>query len=158
MEYFDSNGSLRGMKRDLTDGGVRVPMIAHWTGKIAPGTENDHLSGFQDFLPTVAELLEIEPPKEIDGISYLPTLLGKQDGQEQHPYLYWEFGEKGGKVAVTTKKWKAIRRNVQKKGKAAPLELYDLVNDPGEITDVADSNPDVAKRMAKWIEESHTPL
>ena len=158
MEFFNSNGEFRGMKRDLFDGGVRVPTIAWWPGKVKAGTETDHLSGFQDFLPTVGELIGAEVPGKIDGISYLPTLLGKNSDQKEHPYLYWEFGEKGGKIGVTTREWKAIRQNTRKKGAAAEVELYDLRNDPGEMKNVAKDHPDIAKKMEQWMKESHTDI
>ena len=89
-EWFNSNGDLRGEKRDLYEGGVRVPMIATWPGKIAAGSETDHLSAFWDVMPTLCELVGLNPPSDIDGISFLPTLLGQSERQQQHKYLYWE--------------------------------------------------------------------
>ncbi|MDF1814866.1 MAG: sulfatase-like hydrolase/transferase, partial [Verrucomicrobiales bacterium] len=157
MEFFNSNGDLRGMKRDLTDGGVRVPMIAFWDGKIQPGAVTDHLSGFQDFLPTVAEIIGVEPPVDTDGLSYLPTLTGRSDLQKQHEFLYWEFSEKGGKIGVTDGKWKAIRRNFVK-NPDAPVELYDLAADPSESTDVAKQYPEVVEKMKQRMGEAHREL
>lgn len=156
MEFFNSNGALRGKKRDLYDGGIRVPTIARWPGKIEKGTESDLLSGFQDVFPTLAEVVGFEVPEGLDGISLAPTLLGKPDEQQEHEFLYWEFLEQGGKKAVTTSKWKAILLDTEKKN-PKPIELYDLVNDPEESTNVASEHPDQVKRMEKWIEKSHSP-
>ena len=155
MEYFDSNGKLRGMKRDLFDGGVRVPMIARWPGKVAAGAESDHLSGFQDFLPTFAELAgQLQAVERTDGLSMVPTLTGAAKAQKKHDYLYWEFLEKGGRRGVVTEKWKALRLDVDKNPNA-PVQLYDLENDPSEMTDVAAQHPDVVKRMTAWIATAH---
>ena len=158
MEFFDSNGPLRGMKRDLTDGGIRAPTIAHWPGKVAPGTESDHLSGFQDFLPTAAELLGAPLPGTIDGISFLPTILGENNRQKEHDYLYWEFQEKGGKIGVVTREWKAIRRNTNRPGATPSLELYDLRSDPEELRDVSAEHPEVVKKLSRWMEDAHTDI
>ncbi len=156
MEFFDSNGELRGMKRDLYDGGVRVPTIARWPGKIKAGSELDLLSGFQDVFPTLAEIAGFSPPDGLDGISLAPTLLGTGKPQSQHEFLYWEFLEQGGKKGVTTSRWKAIQLDTEKPT-SKPTALYDLVNDPSETKDVADQHPDILKQMEAWIEMSHTP-
>jgi len=156
MEFFDSNGRLRGMKRDLFDGGVRVPMIARWPGKIAEGTESDHLSGFQDFLPTFAELAGREGGvKNSDGLSLVPTLTGNPELQKKHSFLYWEFQEKGGRRGVVTERWKAIQHGVNK-NQNAPIELYDLENDLDESEDVADKNPAIVNEMSGYIKLSHS--
>lgn len=154
-EFFNSNGHLRGMKRDLFDGGIRVPTIATWPGKIAPGSESDVLSGFQDMFPTFAEVAGFNAPEQLDGVSLIPTLLGKPDEQTHHEFLYWEFLEKGGKKAVTTTKWKAVQLDTLKPN-PAPTLLFDLENDPSEMTDVAPDHPDVVQEMERWIKESHT--
>jgi arylsulfatase A-like enzyme len=156
MPYFDSNGPLRGMKRDLYEGGIRVPMIARWPGKIPPGSETDHISGFQDVLPTFAQFAGAPVP-ETDGISMVPTLLGQPDRQQQHPHLYWEFYEQGGKQAVVQGDWKAVRLNVLK-NQDAPLALYDLSKDIGEEDDVADQHPERAARMAEIMKREHVEL
>ena len=103
-EFNDSNGPLRGIKRDLYEGGIRVPLIARWPGRIKAGESTDHISAFWDLMPTACELAGIEAPKGIDGISYLPTLLGKE--QQKHDYLYWEFKRLR---AVRMGKWKAVQ-------------------------------------------------
>ncbi|MCG8649664.1 MAG: arylsulfatase, partial [Pirellulales bacterium] len=106
MDFFDSNGDLAGKKRDLYEGGIRVPLIVRWPGKIRPGKVSDHVSGFQDIMPTLAGIAGVEAP-ENDGISLLPTLLDKDSEQLKHPHLYWEFKEQGGKQAVLRDNWKA---------------------------------------------------
>ena len=142
LEYFDSNGPLRGYKRDLYEGGIRVPMIAWWPGTVEPGSISDHPSAFWDFLPTACELAGIEPPTDIDGISYLPTLLGKS--QRPHDHLYWQSQVK---VAVRKGNWKAVRT-----GKGKPIELYDLKTDVGEQKDVAAQHSQVVSEMELLIE------
>jgi uncharacterized sulfatase len=135
MEFFNSNGPLRGYKRDLYDGGIRVPMIAWWPETIAPDSVTDHPSAFWDFLPTACELAGITPPDDIDGISYLPTLTGR--AQKAHEHLYWQSNDQ--KQAVRKGPWKGVR--VKKGG---PVELYDLRADIGERNNVADDHPDLA--------------
>jgi arylsulfatase A-like enzyme len=154
MEFFNSNGPLRGMKRDLYEGGVRVPMIARWPGKIAPGTTTDHLSAFQDVLPTLAELAGVEPPAAVDGISMVPTLLGKRERQKQHEYLYWEFTEQGGKRALRQGPWKIVQLKVSSPAPADP-ELYNLDDDLSETQNVADQHPDVVKRLLALMDQAH---
>jgi arylsulfatase A-like enzyme len=147
------NGILRGMKRDLYEGGLRVPLIARWPGVIVPGTASGHISGFQDFLPTVCEIAGISYPEAIDGISYLPALKGKD--QPVHEYLYWEFHEEGNKQAVRMGRWKAVRLNVYD-NPYAPLELYDLENDPSESMNVAGDLPELVKTMERIMEDART--
>ena len=137
-DYFDSNGILKGYKRDLYEGGIRVPMIAWWPGKIKANTTSDHISAFWDVMPTVAELIGVEAPQNIDGISFLPTLAGGE--QKKHDYMYWEFHEKGGRLAVRQDKWKLVRYNVNKEPQGS-YELYNLEVDPGEENDLASENP-----------------
>jgi arylsulfatase A-like enzyme len=143
MEFFDSNGPLRGFKRDLYDGGIRVPTIAWWPGTIEAGTTSNHPSGFQDFLPTACELAGIEPPGDIDGISYLPTLLGRE--QPSHEYLYWQVDDE--KSAVRQGSWKAVVP-----GRRQSLELYDLSKDVGEQRNVAGDHPAIVERMQAIID------
>ncbi|WP_222847002.1 arylsulfatase [Pontiella desulfatans] len=152
-EWFNSNGDLRGEKRDLFEGGVRVPMIAHWPGRIPAGTTSDHLSAFWDVLPTLCELTGAKPPKNIDGISFLPTLLG-QGGQGRHDYLYWEFYEKGGKRAALTHRWKAVQLNMFKGGD--PVLLF-AAADRAEENNVASSHPEVVAEFLEIFNEAHSP-
>ncbi|MGQ8338539.1 arylsulfatase [Sunxiuqinia sp. A32] len=152
-DYFDSNGPLKGYKRDLYEGGVRAPMIAWWPGKIEAGSTSDHISAFWDVMPTVADLVGIDTPENIDGISFLPTLLG-EGNQEQHEYLYWEFHEKGGRLAVRKGNWKAVRYNVSKGDK--PTELYDLSTDIAEEKNVADQYPEIVKEMDEIMKNART--
>ena len=144
--FFDSNGPLRGYKRDLYEGGIRVPLIVRWPGRIAPGSTTDHPSAFWDYLPTATALAGIAPPDGIDGISYLPTLLGQE--QPRHEYLYWAF-EQGSrtKQAVRYGTWKAVRLDLE-----APVELYDLSVDLGEENDVAAAHPDLVARLTAIME------
>jgi len=153
-DFFNSNGHLRGYKRDLYEGGIRVPMLVRWPGKIKAGTITDHLSAFWDVMPTLAELTGAEVPENIDGISFLPTLLDRKR-QKQHDYLYWEFHEQGGKIAVRTGNWKGVKLNVNKDPQAK-IELYDLSKDPGETTDVSSAYPDVVNRINDIIKQAHT--
>ncbi|MEQ6119807.1 arylsulfatase [Reichenbachiella sp. MALMAid0571] len=152
-DFFDSNGPLRGVKRDLYEGGIRVPMIAQWTGKIAAGKTSDHISSFWDVMPTLAELADVEIPEKTDGVSFLPTLLS-QDGQQQHKYLYWEFHEWGGKQAVRKGNWKAIRLNVFDNPDGS-IQLYNLDIDIGEENDIAGDNTQVVAEMAEIMTEAH---
>ena len=143
-EFFNSNGSFRGGKRDLYEGGIRVPLIVSWKGKVKPGTESGHPCAQWDFLPTACELAGLDPPENIDGISFLPELLGKH--QEKHASLYWEFTERGGKQAIIKGKWKLVKNNVLT-DPSFPPELYDLENDPGETTDLSGNYPDVVAEL-----------
>lgn len=152
--YFNSSGGLRGIKRDLYEGGIRVPMIAWWPGHIKAGSRTDHVSSFWDVMPTFAELTGTKTPEGIDGISFLPVLFGGK--QPQHEFLYWEFHELGGMVAVRMGKWKAVRYNVDK-NPGGPLELYDLDADKTETTDIASRYPDIVKKMDEMIKSSHKP-
>ena len=110
-DYFDSNGRLRGYKRDVYEGGIREPMIARWPGKIQPASQTDLISAFWDVMPTVADLAGVQAPEQIDGISFLPTLLGQRN-QKKHNYLYWEFHEQGGRQAIRKEDWKLVRYKV----------------------------------------------
>jgi len=151
LDFFNSNGPIRGMKRDLYEGGIRMPLIARWPGKIKAGSISDHVSAFWDFLPTAAALAGLKPPKNIDGISMLPTLLGNPQRQKKHEYLYWEFHERGGKQALRWGRWKAVRLKWHKNPKG-PLELYDLENDPAESVNIAKGHPDIVAKMEKFLE------
>lgn len=152
---FNSSGGLRGAKRDLYEGGIRVPMIARWLGKIKAGSRSEHVSAFWDVMPTLAELAGADVPQDIDGISFAPTLLGQAQKQKEHDYLYWEFHEQGGRQAVRQGRWKAIRQQV-KRDPNGPLELYDLEADPEEKNDLASQHPDIVEKMEKIMKEAHT--
>ena len=152
--FFNGSGILRGMKRDVYEGGIRAPFIAWWPGKIEAGSMSDHISAFWDFLPTVCELTGIQPPAKTDGISYLPVLEGRK--QAEHKYLYWEFHELGKAQAVRMGKWKAVRVDVFENPKA-PLELYNLDSDPSEQHDLASQYPEIVNKMEAIINEAHQP-
>ncbi|NNJ70986.1 MAG: arylsulfatase [Kiritimatiellales bacterium] len=152
--YFNSTGSGRGFKRDLYEGGVHVPMIAWWPGKVPAGVETDHLSAFWDILPTMAELTGQPVPANTDGVSFLPTLLAEK-GQADHDYLYWEFHEKKGRVALRQGNWKAVRYNVATDPDSL-LELYDLSTDPKEASNVAGKYPEVVAKMDALIKGART--
>ncbi len=152
----NSNAPLRGGKRDLYEGGIRVPMIAWWPGKIKPGSLSDHISGFQDMMPTFAELAGAQPVPQTDGISMVPALLGHPDQQQTHEYLYWEFHERGGRQAVRMDNWKAVRLNVRQ-NRDAPIELYDLNEDISEQHNLADRHPDVVEKIDRIMREAHIP-
>lgn len=154
-QFFDSNGPLRGNKRDLYEGGIRVPLIARWPGQIAAGSGTNHVSAFWDFLPTCCDLAGVVPPEGIDGLSMAPTLLGKPRRQRQHPYLYWEFHEQGKKQAVRVGNWKAVRVNVAKKPDG-PIELYDLEADLGEQENIADRYPEIVAQMTAIMATART--
>jgi len=155
VDFFDSNGPLRGRKRDLYESGIRVPLIAWWPGRVPAGSTTAHLSGFQDMLPTFAELAGAPAPAT-DGLSLLPTLLGNPRAQRTHEALYFEFYEGGGKQAVVTERWKAVRLNWTARPDG-PLELYDLAADPGEERNVASSHPEVVASLQRRIAAAHQP-
>lgn len=152
-QFNDSNGPLRGIKRDLTEGGIRVPFIARWPGKIKPGTTSDFVGSFADVLPTLAEIAGAsgELPKKLDGLSIAPTLLGRS-GQQQHDYLYWAFYERGGAQAARQGKWKAVQQPYH-----SPVRLYDLSQDLGEERDVAAAHPDVVAKMTAAMQAAYVP-
>ena len=151
--YWDSNGPMKGIKRDLYEGGIRVPMIASWPGKMQVETISDHVSAFWDFLPTVAELAGVEPETKVDGISMVPTLLG-QGNQSQHEFLYWEFPSMRGRIAIRKGDLKAIKYGVLL-NRDTPWELYDLSNDVSETRDIASENPETLAEMNSIVKQSH---
>ncbi|MEM6915793.1 MAG: sulfatase/phosphatase domain-containing protein, partial [Verrucomicrobiota bacterium] len=155
--FWNSSGDLKGHKRDMHEGGIRTPMLARWPGTISAGTTTAHLSGFQDILSTICELLGQPVPEQNDGLSFLPTLRGDSEGQKEHDYLYWEFckgaDQKIFSQALRQGNWKAFR--LAKSGK---VELYDLSEDPFEANDLAEKLPEKAAELAKLMEDAHTPL
>jgi len=142
--FFRSSGPLRGIKRDLYEGGIRVPMIARWPGRIRPGQVSDHVWAHWDILPTMAELAGAEIPEGLDGLSMLPAVLGKP--APRHEFLYWEFFERGFQQAVRTGDWKAVRLAPDKS-----IELYDLKSDVSESKDVAEAHPEVVARIETYL-------
>jgi arylsulfatase A-like enzyme len=148
--FFDSSGTLRGIKRDLYEGGIRVPMIARWPGHIAPGRVSSQVWAFCDFLPTAAELARTSAPTNIDGISMLPAVLGSSQ-TNQHAFLYWEFHERGFQQAARMGEWKAVRLQA-----GQPLELYNLKTDRGEKHNVADQHPEVVAKIEDYLKGART--
>jgi len=141
LEFFNSTGPLSGHKRSMREGGIRIPMIARWPGKISPDTVSEHPSAFWDFLPTACEVAGIEPPDDIDGISYLPELFGKSKQQAKHEYFYWIWSVRVGK-------WK-----LHPKGRDN-YALYDLENDIAEKHDLSDQFPEVVKRCSVYFDKA----
>lgn len=161
LDFFNANGGLRGGKRDLTEGGIRVPMIAYWPGMVEPGSKSDHVSAMWDILPTVAELANSPVAQPIDGVSFVPTLMG-MGKQRSHEYLYWEFHSRSGggpAQAVRLGNWKGLRLL---KGVApedvndAPIALYNLADDVGETRDVSTAHPRVVETLRE-IMAGRTP-
>jgi len=155
-EFFDSNGPYRGFKRDLYEGGIRTVLLARWPGQIKAGSKSDLISAQWDLLPTFCELGGAKLPEDVDGISFLPTLLGESGRQKEHEFLYWEFHERGGKRAVRFGPWKAVQLNLQKNADG-PIELYNLNKDPGESKNIADRHPELISKAKTLFEQAHTP-
>lgn len=147
-EFFNSVAGLRGLKGEVYEGGIRVPMIVRWPGKIEAGRTTDHHSAHYDALATIADITGIQPQSDHDGISYLPTLLGKE--QPTHDYLVWDFAGYGGQVALRQGNWKAIIRNLHK-NPDAKMELYDLSKDPTESNDLAETLPEKVAELTQTL-------
>ncbi|MDG2125293.1 MAG: arylsulfatase, partial [Verrucomicrobiales bacterium] len=152
MNFFDANGPVRGMKRDLTDGGIRVPTIVRWPGAIPAGSTSDRPAYFGDVLATTCDLAGIPTPEGRDTLSFLPTLKGAKN-QPEAPYIYWESYEKGGKQALRFGKWKAVREPWI----GGEIQLFDVRADIGESKDVAASFPAVAAQAEKFLQQAHVP-
>lgn len=150
-EFFKSVGPLRGLKGDLFEGGIRVPLIACWPNKIEPGSSSELCAAHYDIAATLADVAGVAYDENTDGLSMLPTLLGNHDKQQQHKFLFWDFAGYGGQIAVRVGKWKAIKRGLRKNANA-PLELYDLEEDLGESRNVVEAHPEVAKRVEEIIQ------
>ncbi|HPO16865.1 MAG TPA: arylsulfatase [Candidatus Hydrogenedentes bacterium] len=148
---FKSSGPFRGIKRDLYEGGIRVPMLVRWPGKITPGTVSPFPWAFWDFLPTAAELAGSTPPQGIDGQSILQVLLGHSDTLKPHEYLYWEFHEGGFKQAVRIGNFKVVRPQTK-----ADIEIYDLSNDSSETQNIAPDHPEIVKQAATLFKSART--
>lgn len=166
-DFFASNGQLRGYKSDCYEGGIRAPLLVRWPGKIAEGKTSDHISAFWDMMPTFCEIAGISAPAEIDGISFLPELLGHS--QTEHDFLVWEYfsynyGWKPGSEnprnqlqsqAVRMGKWKGVRKGLKSNPEAA-WELYDLLKDPSEENNLAEQYPKVVRQILEIMQEEHT--
>ncbi|MFA6546778.1 MAG: arylsulfatase, partial [Limisphaerales bacterium] len=152
-ELFQPAGPLRGMKRSLTDGGIRVPFIVRWPGRIKPGVVSPQVGWFADVLATAGEVSGAKAPVQTDGVSLLPTLLGQPGKQAQHKHLYWEFHERGFNQAVLMdNRWKAIRLGRLD----APVELYDVTSDPGETRNLATEQPERVARAKELFVSART--
>ncbi len=166
-EFFKSNGSLRGHKTTLYEGGIREPFIAYWPGTIAPGQVTDRVTAAWDVFPTLCEIASVDVPKAIDGLSFRPTLMGKKQ-QQEHEYLYWEYytynynwNRPGSELprnwldcrAVRMKNWKAIVKS-DPSGAAGPVQLFDLASDEQETRDIAAENPAIVTKMMRIMEEA----
>jgi arylsulfatase A-like enzyme len=153
--FFKSVGELRGLKGSLYEGGIRVPTLVRWPGRVAAGSESDYVSGFEDWMPTFMDVISASEsvPPSIDGISLLPTLLG--NSQPERPFLYREFPSYGGQQIVRVGKWKAVRQNLSK-GKIK-TELYDLHQDISESQDLAEQHPQIVAQLEQIMAEQHVP-
>jgi len=152
-QFFDSNGSLQGIKRDLTEGGIRVPLIARWPGQIPANTTTDHIGYFGDMMATFADLAGTKAPDSTQSISIVPVLTGTPSEQQTHDYLYWEFYEQGSRQAVRFGKWKAIREPMF----TGNIQLYNLEEDIGESNDLAEQYPERVEEARAMMEEAHQP-
>ncbi|MEM9587103.1 MAG: arylsulfatase [Planctomycetota bacterium] len=167
-QFFDSNGPLTGFKRSMHEGGIRVPMIVHWPGKIAPGSESSHPSAFWDFLPTACELAGAEFPQVCDGISYVPTLLGQNDQQGKHDFLYWASSEGKTSIGIRRGDWKLVRyrgvsgsrgdQAVKSTQETADWRLYSLPDDPAEQDDLAERYPNVVGEILSLVRQQDLDL
>ncbi|MBC7874788.1 MAG: arylsulfatase [Ferruginibacter sp.] len=151
-DFFNSHGVYRGIKRDLYEGGIRVPLLISWKGKIKPGQQTNHVTALWDFFPTFQHLAGRPVSKNIDGLSMLPLLFNKK--QKKHGYLYWEFHESGGKQAVRWKKWKAVKLNVSTE-KDETAELYNIDKDPAEKINRAIKNKRIVEKLEALMKEAH---
>lgn len=152
-EVFGPSGPLRGMKRDLYEGGIRVPLLARWKGTCPAGLTSNHLAYFGDLMATAAELAGGTMPSGLDSLSFAPTLRNQPEKQQAHEYLYWEFYERGSKQAVRLDQWKAIRMPMF----TGSTQLYNLQEDLGEARDLADQHPELVKRLEALMDSAHQP-
>jgi arylsulfatase A-like enzyme len=151
--FFHASGPLRGLKRALYEGGIRVPTIARWPDRVRPGTASAHVGYFGDFFATFAEMLGQPVPAGLDSVSLLPTLAGEPGRQKEHEYLYWEFYEQGGRQAVRFGPWKAIREPMA----TGRVQLFDLAKDVAEEKDLAKARADVVAQAVRYMDEAHVP-
>jgi len=153
-KFFNSAGPFRGLKGSVYEGGIRVPLVACWPGKIQPGSVADHIGAFQDLLPTLAEISGADFPANIDGIPFTPTLCGKED-QKNHEYLYMEFPSYGGQQMVRLGDWKGVRQNIFRD--SLHIELYNLAEDIGEVNDISEDHQDIVKRIEEIMKTARVP-
>ena len=153
-DFFDSNGPWRGYKRDVYEGGIRVPMIVSWKGHVRKGEQSDFVCSFWDLMPTFRELTGARPGKGLDGVSLLPLLEGRR-GQKEHKFLYFEFQELGGRQAVRQGPWKLVHMDIRSDNPR--FELYNLDSDPGETRDLSAEHPDVLARLQEIMLQEHIP-
>jgi len=155
--FFNGTGNFRGAKGSVYEGGIRIPMIARWPGRIAAGTTTDHVAAFQDILPTLLDVIGSgnSIPDDTDGISYAPTLLNT-GYQKPHKNIYMEFSSYGGQQMVRSGKWKGVRQNLAK-NPDAPIELYDLSTDIGESHNLAEKHPEIVSRIRETMGNEHVP-
>ena len=154
--YFRSVANLRGLKMDVYEGGIREPMLARWPGQIPAGQITGHVSVQYDVMATLAELVGYKSSMDTDGVSFLPTLLGQKDKQKKREYIYWEYPEKGGQLAIRMGRWKAVKTNVRK-NRTGPWELYDLSKDESETIDLALQHPELLRRFDAILQREHVP-
>jgi arylsulfatase len=153
-KFFGSLDQFRGMKGDLYEGGIRIPLIVRWPGHIKAGTTSALPVAFWDLMPTLCDAAGLETPTGIDGVGFGPTLLARGE-QKQHEFFYWEFPSYGGQQAIRAGKWKAVRRGLNKGPSAT--ELYDLDVDPSEKKDVAAEHAELVARLEKIMKDQHSP-
>jgi arylsulfatase A-like enzyme len=146
--FFESVRQLRGLKGSAYEGGIRVPMIARWPGKVGAGTITDHISAFHDVMPTLCEVAGVPPSPTSNGISFLPTLIGNETQQDEHPFLFWEFHGYGGIQAVRFGDFKAVRTNCYH-DPDGPIELFNLQTDLSEQHNLASQRPELVRRAAE---------
>ena len=147
-DFFDNDDPRAGRKGDIRDGAFHVPAIARWPGRIEADQTSGHIWAMWDFLPTAAELIKVNAPDKIDGISILPTLLGDAAKQEKHDFLYWEYKSE---QAVRVGRWYGY------KNREGALEVYDLIKNPDQDTDLSTEHPDIAQKVEEIMQEQHTP-
>jgi len=157
-KFFNSSGPFGEeygkAKGFVYEGGIRVPMIASWPGHIEAGSTSDLISAHYDVMATLSDLVGYETPENTDGISFLPTLLG-MEGQEKHDFLYWEFPEYGGQVAIRMGDWKVVRQNLKNERMKPTLELYNLADDPAESNNLAEKHPEIIQKASAIFKEEH---
>jgi arylsulfatase A len=158
FRFFDSVGPLKGLKGSVYEGGIRVPMIVTWPGHVQPQTSTRLVCGHVDAIATIADVVGVDLPDDVDRISYLPTLLGRDTDQAQHSFMFWDYPEYGGQIAVRWGKWKGVKQDLRKTSDS-PLELYDLDADIGEQQNVVADHADVAERIESiMLEQRELPL